>query len=916
MKKYYITLLLALFFLNVFSTNFWNTVSKDRLSGLPQQIAATKASYLRLNAQELDAYLRQAPLFNFNHNEASNVVVELPLPGGGFESFKIFNAPIMDDALATQYPDINTYMAISSDGASYGRIDYTYKGFHAMIFTLEGTFFIDPYTDMSSEFYISYFRKYFVSNKEVHPCLFEDEHHHEEPDSHLHDHHILDFDIASRPKIGNGTQLRTYRLAVAATGEYTIFHGGTVAAALSAIVSTINRVNGVYERDMSIRMILVGNNDAIIYTNPATDPYTNGDAGAMINQNQTNLNNVIGSANYDIGHVFGTNSGGLAQLGSVCSNNNKARGVTGGPAPVGDPFDIDYVAHEIGHQFGAGHTFNTPTGSCGQNRSNQNAYEPGSGSTIMAYAGLCGAENIQNQSNDYFHVESYRQIYNFAISGNGNNCANRTNTGNNIPQITSITPTNTYTIPKSTPFELKATATDPDGDVLTYCWEQFDRQNSATAITNPTGNQPLFRSFSPVEHGVRVFPKWSDILNNTSTIGERLPDYGRDMTFRLLVRDNRPGAGAALATNFDQTLPPSLVKVTVSNNAGPFLVTNPNTANVSWSPGQTETITWNVAGTTANGVNCNAVDIYLSIDGGQNFNILLAEGVPNNGSTVITVPAQNTAQARVMVRCANNIFFDVSDANFTIEFNCSSVDPQISINSVSNDTTICVGDNLVLSVNATSPDLTLSYQWIKNGVDIQGQISSTFTINNAQTSASGVYSCRVSNICNQINTSNIGVQVSSRPATPLLLDNGGQLVSDWTGTNQWYLNGQVIEGATNFIYDPVVSGVYTVSSVMNNCPSLPSNAIEIIIASLKQVDAFGGVSVYPNPSNGNFTIEMKEFVKDVQLEIFNLIGKVVYSSSMNSSVKEVNVSNLPKGAYFIKLHSEELSTMKKIVINQ
>ena len=300
-----------------------------------------------------------------------------------------------------------------------------------------------------------------------------------------------------------GDVLRTYRLAVAATGEYTQFHGGTVEDALAAIATTMNRVNGVYERELSSRMILVDSNHLIIFTDPNTDPYGGGNS---LGTNQTVVDNNIGNANYDIGHLMTQGGGGVASLRSVCDNGDKARGLTGLAQPVGDPFDIDFVAHEIGHQFGGNHTFNSTTGSCNGNRVSNAAYEPGGATTIMGYAGICGANNIQLNSDDYFHNRSLEEIVNHIVLGQGNSCATMIPTENTAPVVDAGP--DGYVIPVSTPFELIGSATDLEDTTLTYAWEQFDLGPSGD-YDDPQGNAPLFRSFQPDTLPVRVFPRYS-----------------------------------------------------------------------------------------------------------------------------------------------------------------------------------------------------------------------------------------------------------------------------------------------------------------------------------------------------------------------------------------------------------------------
>ena len=442
---------------------------------------------------------------------------------------------------------------------------------------------------------------------------------------------------------------------MAATGEYTTFHGGTVSQGLAAIVTAMNRVNGVYIKDLCIRMTLIANNDLIVYTNSSTDPYTNSNGGAMLSQNQNNLDNVIGSANYDIGHVFSTGGGGVAFLRCVCVPGIKAQGVTGLPQPTGDPFYIDYVAHEVGHQYGGNHTFNSEASACGGgNRNAGTAWEPGSGSTIMAYAGICGSHNLQNNSDDYFHTGSFSEIQQFIQFGTGNSCAVITNSGNTPPSITM--PSGGWVLPVRTPFQLTGTATDAETpNSLTYCWEEMDIGPPGSP-NSPSGDAPIFRSFKPDTSGTRYFPKLSNILNNTQTIGEILPTYSRNLTFRLTVRDNNATAGGV--NN-------EIIFFTVDAAAGPFLVTYPNSA-VTLNSNVPQTITWDVANTNAAPVNCANVNIKLSTDGGLTFPVTLAAGTPNDGSQSVTLPSINNTTARIKIEAVGNVFFDLSNTNFTI----------------------------------------------------------------------------------------------------------------------------------------------------------------------------------------------------------------------------------------------------------
>ena len=384
-----------------------------------------------------------------------------------------------------------------------------------MVISASGTVYIDPYSLNNTEYCITYYKKdFYATNTKVRDsqCLLES---------------TLVSPLISKMVTGqSGDILRTYRAAIAVTGEYTAFHGGTVDDAMAAINTTLNRINGVYEREASFRLILIENNDQLVYIDSSSDPYSNGNTNAMISENQVNVDDVVGSNNYDIGHVYGTDSGGLAGLGVVCTNGQKARGVTGNGAPIGDPFDIDYVCHEMGHQFGGNHTQNN---SC--NRSNNAAYEPGSASTIMGYAGIC-PPNLQNNSDDYYHTHSFDEITAHSNGeGFANDCAQQIESGNNIPVANAGQ--SDFSVPANTPFELIGSGNDIDAsDELTYCWEQYDlgplTVENQDDLTSASGNQPIFRSFSPTTSPIRVFPRMNDLLNGTTTIGELLPTYSRD----------------------------------------------------------------------------------------------------------------------------------------------------------------------------------------------------------------------------------------------------------------------------------------------------------------------------------------------------------------------------------------------------
>ncbi|GAA4347393.1 hypothetical protein GCM10023185_02470 [Hymenobacter saemangeumensis] len=596
------------------------------------------------------------------------LVLALPLPDGSTARFAVREAPVMAPALAAQFPAIKTYAGVGLDDVHASvRLDVTPQGFHAQVLSpTTGAFYIDPVSRTDVQHYLSFFKKDMnrAAVGGVTPCGFTPS---AEDVAASKQREALASSTAGRSLAApSGSLLRTYRLALACTPEYSVTKGNTMAGVMAGEVTSVNRVVGVYEKELAVRLELVANNNQLVFLNgTGTQPnpaYSNNNGSAMLTQNQSNVDRIIGNANYDIGHVFSTGGGGVAGLGVVCNSTRKAQGVTGSASPVGDAFDIDYVAHEMGHQFAGNHPFNGDAGSCaGGNRNANTAWEPGSGSTIMAYAGICTATNdLQPNSDATFHTGNFQEMRTFIENSTCNTTANLM-TGNTAPVVT--VPTVSKTLPIGTPFKLTATATDADNDPLTYSWEEMDlgAQSSPTATQVAGQNVPLFRSFNPTVSGTRYFPRLSNLLANTTAIGERLPTVTRTMRFRATARDQHSGpAGVIGGVDFS-----SFVNLNVSSTAGPFVVTAPNTA-VTWTAGAAHTVTWNVAGTTAAPVSCATVNLLLSTDGGLTYPTVLLSSVPNNGSAVVIAPSVTSSQARLMVEAADNYFFDISNVNFSI----------------------------------------------------------------------------------------------------------------------------------------------------------------------------------------------------------------------------------------------------------
>ncbi len=604
---------------------------KTSRQDLPKQEAYT------LNLESLKKTLTEAPLRGKSLVN-SGVIISFPNSEGEFENYRVMEAPVMHPDLAAKYPNIKSYVGQGIDDAS-ARIRFSISPLGLQSMRLSATkpaSFIEPYTN-DLKVYTVYKRADRTAGFNNFECEVTE--------------------AANKTLSGNNLTyrnaddsiLRTYRLAVSTTGEYAAYHGGTKASALAAINTTMTRVNGIFENDFNVTMVLIANTDDVIYTNASSDPY--GSSGGYNSALQSTLTSQIGEANYDVGHLFAAsgNSGNAGCIGCVCVNGQKGSGWTSLNIPEGDPFDVDFVAHEIGHQFGGNHTWTH-----GGNEGTNVQMEPGSGSTIMGYAGITGANtDVQSNSDPYFHGVTIQQITDYVKT---TSCQTNTNTNNAVPTASAGS---NYTIPKGTAFVLTGSGSDANSqDVLTYCWEQFDENNSATqkpSVTATTG--PAFRSFNPTTDTKRYFPRLSTIKTGaTAWEWEAVPNVARTLNFRLTVRDNRAGGAN---NNSDDTV------ISVNGTAGPFVLNSPNT-NVTWNAGTTQSVTWNVAGTTGNGVNAANVDIFLSTDGGDTYPITLASGVTNDGSHDIVVPNNQGSQNRVMVRGSNNIFFDISNTNFTI----------------------------------------------------------------------------------------------------------------------------------------------------------------------------------------------------------------------------------------------------------
>ena len=636
--------------------NYWSKTSAKSIAQKDVIQYSSKAEnpiYYNLDKASLATYLANAP----DRFEASSsaVVLTIPNPGGGMDRFEIFATQTMAKELAQSLSSVKSYVGRNVANKTHTlRITLTPQGFYGMtVGSTYGQTLINPRVK-NTNMYLVFSSKDVINKSNTFKCEVEDNESIFESKS-----------VFNANKFINGGILRRYRLAMATTVEYSDYHwlaAGLTAddtdtakknAVQTAIIVKVDRLNQIYERDLAVTLQLIANNDLLISLgDTADDGYTNGNHSSSIDENQTITDAKVGAANYDVGHLLSTLDGGLALLPAVCGAG-KARAVTGSSSPVGDLFIVSILAHEFGHQFGANHTQSSNV-----NENRATAVEPGSGSTIMGYAGV-GAPNVQVESDAMFHFISISEISaRFGYTNTGG-CAEEVTIANAAPMLTAVP---NYTIPVNTPFKLEVIATDANGDGLTYSWDQIDNEvvpNIPMPPASASTAGPSFRTFLPTTSPARYFPALSTLVTNSyATTWEVLPTVARTLNFGVIVRDNNTLGGQV--SNETTTL-------TVNDAAGPFRVSSQRGSNIIWGTGATEIITWDVANTDdVAGVNSQNMDILLSTDGGLNFNTVLVSNTPNDGSQNITVPNSIYANARIMIRAADNVFFDINEAAIEI----------------------------------------------------------------------------------------------------------------------------------------------------------------------------------------------------------------------------------------------------------
>ncbi len=803
------TLLLVLFFTffvtTSYSQNFWNTSAKKektikKKNILKRKSTPEKYTVASLNLNGFTKYLRNSPNSTANSSEKSREkIITLPNSEGKLERFSMKETALLAPKLAEKFPMIKSYTGIGIDDArKIVKISLGTNGVHAIISSADKeTVYIDPYTKDKKQYII-----YKTSDLKPIDTSFSCQVKGENRQKNKHENRQRT--ASTQKKNANDGQLRTYRIAIVCTAEYSLFHLNRQnvatsatdlvkkATVLSAINTSITRVNQIYERDLAVRMILVANNDELIFFDTNTDQLTNNNADDLIEESQVKCDAIIGNANYDIGHAFSTGGGGYAEVNSVCVQGYKAQGLTGSYQPINDPYDIDYVCHELGHQFGATHTQNNDC-----NRTSSTAVEPGSGSTIMGYANIC-APNVQTKSDPYFHAVSIDQMWSH-IQGNGN-CAVLTPTNNDAPIANAGT---NYSIPKGTPFLLKGSATDKQGTAsLTYNWEQTDTQIAPMPPVATSTGGPTFKSVAPSKSANRYFPDFENVINKTTNQWIVLPTVERELNFAFTVRDNNPNGGSSDRDN---------IKITLTD-ALPFTVTAPNT-NIIWDTGATKTITWQKGTSDIAPINCKKVTIKLSTDGGKTFPILLKENTLNDGTEEITIPDTPTTQARILIEASDNVFYNVNDSNFTI----NATKPTFLLSNKTPKQNTCKNSDTPISytfnanfINGFTETINLSATGLPNGT------SAVFTPNSLN--SSGDVTLTINNF-KQSNQKEYTIVVQGKSATI-------------TQTNTAFLNiiddnltKTILKSPVNLITETSLTPDFNWSKVEN------ASAYQLIVAS-------------------------------------------------------------------------------------
>ena len=855
-----------------------------------------------------DVVLRQSLRFLENKTSKLNrVEILIPNKNGKLEQFSVWESSNFEPQLQAQYPDIRSYAGIGiTDKKASINFSMSPKGIQTMILRAdEGSEFIEPYAQ-DKNIYILFDSKNREKGNLPFSCKTED--------------------LALNKKLLNATGkiaannrvFKTLRLALSCTGEYTAYHGGTVTLALAAMNATMTRVNGVFNKDLAVKLQIIGNNTSVIYTNAATDPYSDATTGlktiagcSSANDDcpgtwnvelQNTLTNVIGGLNYDIGHLFGASGGGgnAGCIGCVCdplrnTDSTPVYSIGKGSAftspsdgiPQGDTFDIDFVAHEMGHQLGANHTFSFDSAE----RTGVNV-EPGSGSTVMGYAGITVSYDVQDNSDDYFAYASIKQIQDNLAS---KTCPVNTILTNSPPIISAGLD---FTIPNGTAFILTGTGSDINGDIVSYCWEQNDTaiaQGGADSFAVPTKTDgPLFRSIYPSSSMVRYMPAHSSVLSNRLTSAwESVASVARTLHFTLTGRDNAV-QGTAQTNTDDMT-------VNVSGTVGPFTVTSQNTDDLSWAKGSSQTITWTVNGSNTLAGSAN-VNIKLSTDGGLTFSTVLSGNTPNDGSETITVPNVAATNCRILIEPTANIYYAVNSKAFAIGYSVTS-----SCTTYTFETPFNIPDNSTISKTINIPASTETIVDVNFAVSFSHKYLSDVQLEVVSPQGTIVKlfdrSCGASNSSLILNYDDAGGALACGTTTaqtvvpfdPLSAFNGQSKQGFWT------LRASDADSNDTGKVDSATITICTQSFTL----SAPEFEINDFV-------------LYPNPNKGNFNIQFTSNSSDgAKVLVHDLLGRKLFENQFKNKSnfnENIQLKNAQPGVYLLTVIDGNRKDVRKIVI--
>ncbi|GIZ09925.1 reprolysin-like metallopeptidase [Flavobacterium sp. UMI-01] len=890
MKKYAFLLLFFIGYLTSFSQNNnpWTRINNTPNTIYNKNTQNNTTQPPLLFSLDLETFKQSLTKLNSKTAKTASIEISIPNTEGVLESYAIQESSNFEPELQAKYPEIRAYQGTGlTDKNAKLHFSLSPKGIQTIVLrTGAVSEFIEAYPEDKTK-YIIFSSKERDKGSLPFVCKTEDIN--------------LNKQLLNQTAklTANNSVFKTLRLALSCTGEYTAYHGNTKAGALAGMNATMTRVNAIFNRDLAVKLNIIANNDLIIYTNAATDPYSN--SNSLENwalELQNTLTAVITNNGYDIGHLFGASGGGgnASCIGCVCVNPTtqnpygKGSGYTSpsNGKPEGETFDIDFVAHEMGHQLGGNHTFSYEIEGTGV------SVEPGSGSTIMGYAGVTDDYDIQSNSNSYFAYASILQIQtNLATKS----CpVSTTITNNNSPQVSAGAD---YTIPKSTPFILKGTATDADGDTLTYTWEQNDSASTANhenSLAIPTKtNGPLFRSLPPSSSPIRYMPNYENVLaNKLTSTWESVSSVGRNLRFVFTARDN--AAQGSAQTNSDEMI------VTVSNTTGPFSISSQNTENITWSQGNTETISWTVNNTNTLPGSAT-VNIKLSIDGGLTFPITLATNTPNDGNETITVPNLTEKNCRLLIEPTNNIYYALNSQTFSIgysvDYTCNTYtfSAPFSIPERSSYTTRTIAHPATAGiVSDVNFNVNLTHAFLS---DIQMDVVSP----NGTIVKLFERSCSDTNGTLALTYDDSGSDLSCGLSTTQTITPYGTLSS---------FNGESPEGNWTFrIRDayPDDTGTLNTASVTicTKTYTLKEPNFRIL-----------NFALYKNPNNGKFKVSFEsDSTNTINIQIHDISGKRILEKEFPKTfqfLEEIEIPNAQAGIYFFQLSSGEKKIIQKIIV--